>query len=187
MASHVSTLDSRKRVRRTFGHLEEITPMPNLIDVQRSSYDTFLQMDVAAHQRDVHGLEETFKSVFPIEDFAGRAKLEFVSYSLETPKYDVEECQQRGLTYASPLKVTLRLEVWEEDEDTGARSIRDIKEQDVLNFTGQHTTLNGGSDGHHLIRVHGLIGILTGGALHKLQHSRNPGGTTHHHNLVKLT
>ena len=131
MASHVSTLDSRKRVRRTFGHLEEITPMPNLIDVQRSSYDTFLQMDVAAHQRDVHGLEETFKSVFPIEDFAGRAKLEFVSYSLETPKYDVEECQQRGLTYASPLKVTLRLEVWEEDEDTGARSIRDIKEQDV--------------------------------------------------------
>ena len=131
MASHVSTLDSRKRVRRTFGQLEEVTPMPNLIDVQRSSYDTFLQMDVAAHERAGLGLQETFKSVFPIEDFAGRSILEFVSYDLETPKYDVEECQQRGLTYASPLRVTLRLVVWEENEDTGSRSIRDIKEQDV--------------------------------------------------------
>ena len=131
MASHVSTLDSRRRVRRTFGQLAEVTPMPNLIDVQRSSYDSFLQMDIAAHVRDEHGLQETFSSIFPIEDFAGRAKLEFVSYDLEKPKYDVEECQQRGLTYASSLKVTLRLEVWEEDEVTGARSIRDIKEQDV--------------------------------------------------------
>jgi len=127
MASHVSTLDSRKRVRRTFGQLEEITPMPNLIDVQRSSYDTFLQMDVAVSDRIDHGLQETFKSVFPIEDFAGRSILEFVSYDLEKPKYDVEECQQRGLTYASPLKVTLRLVVWEEDEDTGARSIPTLR------------------------------------------------------------
>ncbi|MEL0057986.1 MAG: DNA-directed RNA polymerase subunit beta, partial [Alphaproteobacteria bacterium] len=131
MASHVSTLDSRRRVRRTFGQLAEVTPMPNLIDVQRSSYDTFLQMDIAVNERGEHGLQETFDSIFPIEDFAGRAKLEFVSYDLEQPKYDVEECQQRGLTFASSLKVTLRLEVWEEDEVTGARSIRDIKEQDV--------------------------------------------------------
>ena len=107
MASHVSTLDSRRRVRRTFGQLAEVTPMPNLIDVQRSSYDSFLQMDIAAHGRDEHGLQETFNSIFPIEDFAGRAKLEFVSYDLETPKYDVEECQQRGLTYASSLKLSL--------------------------------------------------------------------------------
>ena len=131
MASHVSTLDSRRRVRRSFGQLAEVTPMPNLIDVQRSSYDTFLQMGISRADRGEHGLQETFNSIFPIEDFAGRAKLEFVSYDLETPKYDVEECQQRGLTYASSLKVTLRLEVWEEDEVTGARSIRDIKEQDV--------------------------------------------------------
>jgi len=131
MASHVSTLDSRRRVRRSFGQLAEVTPMPNLIDVQRSSYDTFLQMGISRADREEHGLQETFNSIFPIEDFAGRAKLEFVSYDLETPKYDVEECQQRGLTYASSLKVTLRLEVWEEDEVTGARSIRDIKEQDV--------------------------------------------------------
>ena len=131
MASQISTLDSRRRVRRTFGQLAEVAAMPNLIDVQRSSYDTFLQMDIAAQERGDHGLEETFKSIFPIEDFAGRAKLKFVSYDLETPKYDVEECQQRGLTYASSLKVTLRLEVWEEDDVTGARSIRDIKEQEV--------------------------------------------------------
>jgi DNA-directed RNA polymerase subunit beta len=131
MASYVSTLDSRKRIRRTFGQLEEVTPMPNLIDVQRSSYDIFLQMSVAGHERVDTGLQETFKSVFPIEDFAGRSVLEFVSYELETPKYDVEECQQRGLTFASPLRVTLRLVVWEQNEDTGSRSIRDIKEQDV--------------------------------------------------------
>ena len=91
--------------------------MPNLIDVQRSSYDTFLQMDIAAHERVTSMVSrKPSSSIFPIEDFAGRAKLEFVSYDLETPKYDVEECQQRGLTYASSLKVTLRLEVWEEDE-----------------------------------------------------------------------
>ena len=86
MALHVSTLDSRKRIRRTFGQLEEVTNMPNLIDVQRSSYDTFLQMGVLSHERTDRGLQETFKSVFPIRDFAGRSVLEFVSYELEVPK-----------------------------------------------------------------------------------------------------
>ena len=86
MASHVSTLDSRKRVRRTFGQLEEVTNMPNLIDVQRSSYDTFLQMGVSSHERSDHGLQETFKSVFPISDFAGRSVIVFVSYEFENPK-----------------------------------------------------------------------------------------------------
>ena len=77
------------------------------------------------------GLQEVFKSVFPIRDFSERAQLEFVRYELEKPKYDVDECQQRGMTFAAPLKVTLRLVVWDVDEDTGSRSIRDIKEQDV--------------------------------------------------------
>ena len=77
------------------------------------------------------GLQEVFKSVFPIDDFAGRGRLEFVQYELEEPKYDVEECIQRGLTFAAPLKVRLRLIVWDVDEDTGCRSVRDIKEQDV--------------------------------------------------------
>jgi DNA-directed RNA polymerase subunit beta len=121
----------RKRIRKTFGRIPEVAPMPNLIEVQKSSYDHFLQMDVPAEQRTGVGLQEVFKSVFPIKDFSDRARLEFVRYELEQPKYDVEECQQRGITFAAPLKVTLRLVVWDVDEDTQSRSIRDIKEQDV--------------------------------------------------------
>src|ERR1700751_5646373 len=122
---------NKKSIRRSFGRIPEVAPMPNLIEVQRASYDHFLQMGVDATQRVSVGLQEVFRSVFPIRDFSERAQLEFVRYELETPKYDVEECQQRGITFAAPLKVTLRLVVWDVDEDTGARSIRDIKEQDV--------------------------------------------------------
>jgi DNA-directed RNA polymerase subunit beta len=121
----------KKRIRKSFGRIPEVAPMPNLIEVQKSSYDHFLQMGVLPEQRANLGLQEVFRSVFPIRDFSDRAQLEFVRYELETPKYDVDECQQRGITYAAPLKVTLRLVVWDIDEDTGARSIRDIKEQDV--------------------------------------------------------
>jgi DNA-directed RNA polymerase subunit beta len=121
----------RKRIRKSFGRLPEVAPMPNLIDVQRSSYAAFLQMETHPDSRTHTGLQEVFKSVFPINDFAGRGRLEFVQYELEEPKYDVEECIQRGLTYAAPLKVKLRLIVWDLDEETGSRSIRDIKEQDV--------------------------------------------------------
>src|SRR5258705_402436 len=125
------SLIGKKRIRKTFGRIPEVAPMPNLIEVQRSSYDHFLQMGVMAENRANVGLQEVFKSVFPIRDFSERAQLEFVRYELETPKYDTDECQQRGITYAAPLKVTLRLVVWDVDEDTGSRSIRDIKEQDV--------------------------------------------------------
>jgi hypothetical protein len=121
----------RKRIRKDFGRILEATQMPNLIEVQKTSYDQFLQMDVKLEDREQLGIQEVFNSVFPIRDFAERAELQFVHYELEEPKYDVEECQQRGITYAAPLKVTLRLVVWDVDEDTGARSIRDIKEQDV--------------------------------------------------------
>jgi DNA-directed RNA polymerase subunit beta len=121
----------KKRIRKNFGRIPEVAPMPNLIEVQKSSYDHFLQMDVTPESRASVGLQEVFKSVFPIRDFSDRARLEFVRYELEQPKYDVEECQQRGITFAAPLKVTLRLVVWDVDEDTGSRSIRDIKEQDV--------------------------------------------------------
>ncbi|HEX3411315.1 MAG TPA: DNA-directed RNA polymerase subunit beta, partial [Stellaceae bacterium] len=121
----------KKRIRRTFGRVAEVAPMPNLIEVQKSSYDHFLQMGVVPEQRVGVGLQEVFKSVFPIRDFSERAQLEFVRYELEAPKYEVDECQQRGITFAAPLKVTLRLVVWDVDEDTGSRSIRDIKEQDV--------------------------------------------------------
>src|SRR5271156_928578 len=121
----------RKRIRKSFGRIPEVAPMPNLIDVQRASYDSFLQMRVKPDTRTHSGIQEVFKSVFPINDFAGRGRLEFVHYELEEPKYDVEECIQRGMTYAAPLKVILRLIVWDLDEDTGAKSIRDIKEQPV--------------------------------------------------------
>src|SRR5271169_3529203 len=121
----------KKRIRKSFGRVPEVAPMPNLIEVQKSSYDHFLQMDVLPEQRGSVGLQEVLKSVFPIRDFSERAQLEFVRYELETPKYDVDECQQRGITFAAPLKVTLRLVVWDVDEDSGSRSIRDIKEQDV--------------------------------------------------------
>jgi DNA-directed RNA polymerase subunit beta len=121
----------RKRIRKSFGRIPEVAPMPNLIDVQRASYEGFLQMVVPPDSRTQTGLQEVFKSVFPIDDFAGRGRLEFVNYELEEPKYDVEECIQRGLNFAAPLKVVLRLIVWDVDEDTGARSIRDIKEQPV--------------------------------------------------------
>jgi DNA-directed RNA polymerase subunit beta len=122
---------ARKRIRKSFGRIPEVAPMPNLIDVQRASYEAFLQMNTPHDSRTQTGLQEVFKSVFPIDDFAGRGRLEFVYYELEEPKYDVEECIQRGMTYAAPLKVILRLIVWDLDEDTGAKSIRDIKEQPV--------------------------------------------------------
>src|ERR1700682_5572635 len=121
----------KKRIRKSFGRVAEVAPMPNLIEVQKSSYDHFRQRGVPAEQRASVGLQEVFESVFPIRDFSERAQLEFVRYELEAPKYEVDECQQRGITFAAPLKVTLRLVVWDVDEDTGARSIRDIKEQDV--------------------------------------------------------
>tara|TARA_B100000497_G_C7694697_1_gene423762 strand:+ start:420 stop:4601 length:4182 start_codon:yes stop_codon:yes gene_type:complete len=127
----VGSLTSRKRVRKSFGRISEVAPMPNLIEIQKSSYDHFLQVNVKVEDRDSVGLQEVFKTVFPIKDFAENSMLEFVRYELEEPKFDVEECQQRGLTFAAPLKVTLRLVVWDVDEDTGARSIRDIKEQEV--------------------------------------------------------
>ncbi|MCQ4161074.1 DNA-directed RNA polymerase subunit beta [Roseomonas sp. GC11] len=131
MNAITKSFTGRKRIRKSFGRLPEVAPMPNLIDVQRASYEAFLQMGVDPDARTNTGLQEVFKSVFPIDDFAGRGRLEFVQYELEEPKYDVEECIQRGLTFAAPLKVRLRLIVWDVDEDTGSRSVRDIKEQDV--------------------------------------------------------
>ncbi len=121
----------RKRIRKSFGRIPEVATMPNLIEVQKNSYEQFLQSDVAPDERTDTGLQGVFKSVFPIKDFSETASLDFVRYEFEEPKYDVEECQQRGLTFAAPLKVRLRLIVFEVDEDTGARSVLDIKEQDV--------------------------------------------------------
>jgi len=125
------TFTGRKRVRKFFGKIQEVAEMPNLIEVQKASYDQFLLVREPVGGRPDEGLQAVFKSVFPISDFSNTSQLEFVKYEFEAPKYDVDECRQRGMTYAAPLKVTLRLIVFDVDEETGAKSVKDIKEQDV--------------------------------------------------------
>ena len=125
------TFIGRKRVRKFFGKIQEVAEMPNLIEVQKASYDQFLLVVEPRGGRPNEGLQAVFKSVFPISDFSSTSMLEFVKYEFEPPKYDVDECRQRGMTYAAPLKVTLRLIVFDIDEETGAKSVKDIKEQDV--------------------------------------------------------
>ena len=122
---------NRRRVRKNFGKIEAVAQMPNLIGVQTDSYNEFLQWGVPVSKRQDSGLQAVFKSIFPIHDFAGRGDLEFIKYELDTPKFDVDECLKRSLTYAAPVRATLRLVVWDVDATTGVRSIRDIKEQDV--------------------------------------------------------
>ncbi len=137
------TFIGRKRVRKKFGKKVEVAEMPNLIEVQKRSYDEFLMIDEPRGGRPNQGLEEVFRSVFPISDFAGKATLEFVRYEFEPPKYDVDECQQRGMTFAAPLKVTIRLIVFDVNEETGAKSVKDIKEQEVYMGDMPLMTMNG--------------------------------------------
>ncbi len=132
----------RKRLRKNFGKIQEIAQMPNLIEVQRTSYDQFLQLWKGEGRKD-EGLEAVFRQVFPIKDFSESSLLEYVDYHFEDPKYDVEECQQRSMTYAAPLKVTLRLIVFDVDQETGAKSVKDIKEQDVYMGDVPFMTENG--------------------------------------------
>jgi len=126
------TFIGKKRIRKYFGKIREVLEMPNLIEVQKSSYELFLKSGDQLEPLDGEGIKGTFQSVFPIKDFNETAVLEFIKYELEKPKYDVEECQSRDMTYAAPLKVTLRLIVFDVDVDTGARSVKGIKEQDVF-------------------------------------------------------
>ena len=137
-------LTSRKRLRKQFGSIGEVAEMPNLIEVQKASYDDFLMVKEPPGGRpDDFGLQSVFKSVFPISDFAGKSTLEFVSYEFEPPKFDVDECMQRDMTYAAPLKVKLRLIVFDVNEETGSKSIKDVKEQDVYMGDMPLMTLNG--------------------------------------------
>jgi DNA-directed RNA polymerase subunit beta len=122
---------SNLRIRKSFAKNNQVIDIPNLIELQKSSYEAFLQKDVDPDRRGEAGLNGVFKSVFPISDFNNTSSLEFVSYTLEPAKYDVDECRQRGMTFAAPIKVTLRLIVFDVDEETEARSIRDVKEQEV--------------------------------------------------------
>lgn len=119
------------RFRRPFGRIGKIIEFPHLLEIQRHSYEEFLQINVSPDQRGDSGLQGVFRSVFPIKDFNETASLEFVSYTLGDPKYTVEECHQRGMTYAVPLKVTIQLVLWDVDQRTGARTIKNVKEQEV--------------------------------------------------------
>ena len=122
---------SNLRFRHSYARANTLIDIPNLIELQKSSYEAFLLRDLDPDRRGDEGLNGVFKSVFPISDFNDTASLEFVSYTLEPAKYDVEECRQRGMTYAAPIKVTLRLIVFDVDEETEAKSVRDVKEQEV--------------------------------------------------------
>src|SRR5215475_9503548 len=125
-----SVVQSNFRIRKNLGRISRVIEVPNLIDIQKSSYDKFLQSTVAQTERVEIGLQAVFRSVFPIKDFNGTSELVFVSYNLEKPKYDVDECRQRGMTYAAPIKVTTQLMIYDTREG-GERIVRDIKEQEV--------------------------------------------------------
>src|ERR687884_543662 len=127
----VSQIQNNFRARKSFAKIGKIIDIPNLIDIQKQSYEKFLQKDVPLDKREDVGLQGVFKSVFPIKDFSETSSLEFVSYTLDKPKYDVDECRQRGMTFAAPIKVVIRLVVWDTNEETGSQSIRDVKEQEV--------------------------------------------------------
>ena len=121
--------DTELRVRKDFSKIPPILSIPDLIEIQKHTFERFLQTNVEAEKRENTGLQAVFNSVFPIKDFNDTASLEFVGYTLEEPKYDVQECLQRGMTYAAPFKVTIRLVAWEDGESSQA--IRDVKEQEV--------------------------------------------------------
>ena len=126
------SLQTSKRVRKNFGKIKLVASMPNLIEIQKNSYEAnFLQLEIPESERKDKGLQAVLRSIFPIKDSSNTATLEFVKYNFDAPKYDVEECLQRGLSFVAPLKVTLRLTVWEVDEATEAREIKGIKEQQV--------------------------------------------------------
>jgi DNA-directed RNA polymerase subunit beta len=125
------TIQCGRRSRRDFGKIPSIVEIPNLIEVQKRSYETFLQKDVSAERREEIGLQAVFRSVFPIADYNDNALLEFDSYHFGDPKYTVEECHDRGMTFAIPLKVTLRLVVFDHDKEAKTRTIREQRGQEV--------------------------------------------------------
>ena len=128
-AAQIEFSETAPRVRKDFSKIPRILDIPNLIEIQKESFERFLQTRIEPEKREPVGLQAVFQSVFPIRDFNDTASLEFVGYTLEEPKYDVQECLQRGMTYAAPFKVTIRLVAW--DEAGGSQTIRDVKEQEV--------------------------------------------------------
>ncbi|MDH3844774.1 MAG: DNA-directed RNA polymerase subunit beta, partial [Myxococcales bacterium] len=138
-----ATIQTNFRMRHSFGKIEHILEIPNLIDIQKRSYDKFLQTELPRDDRGNSGLQGVFNSVFPIRDFNGTSELVFSGYTLERPKYDVDECRQRGMTYAAPIKVTIQLIIYDSGGDSTERAVRDIKEQEVYFGEIPLMTVNG--------------------------------------------
>ncbi len=159
------TFTGKKRIRKSFGRIPEVVQMPNLIEVQKSSYELFLQKAVPLEDRGDDGMNGVFRSVFPVRDFSDRAVLEYVSFVFDPPQFDEEECRQRDITYAAPLKVKMRLVVFDVDDDTGARSVKDIKEQDVYMgdiplMTEKGTFIINGTDRVIVSQMHRSPGVF---------------------------
>ena len=121
----------KKRIRKDFGKRPQILEVPYMLDIQLASYRQFLQTEIAPEQREAAGLHSAFKSVFPITSYSGNVQLEYVSYRLGTPVFDVRECQSRGMTFAAPLRVTLRLVIYDKDAPAGSNRVKDVKDQEV--------------------------------------------------------
>ena len=161
-----TVIQSNFRVRRSFGKITMIIDIPNLIDIQKQSYDTFLQATVPSGEREDVGLQGVFRSVFPIRDFNGTSELVFVGYNLEKPKYDVDECRQRGMTYAAPIKVTIQLIIYDPAGESGEeRVVRDIKEQEVYFgeiplMTDQGTFIINGTERVVVSQLHRSPGVF---------------------------
>jgi DNA-directed RNA polymerase subunit beta len=153
------------RVRCSFARIPEVIGVPDLIKVQKESYERFLQRDTAPEKRGDFGLHGIFKSIFPIADYNKTATLEYVGYVLDDPKYDVEECRQRGITYAAPMRVTVRLVMWDVDAETAVREIRDVKEQEVYFgeiplMTDQGTFIINGAERVVVSQLHRSPGVF---------------------------
>lgn len=163
------SLQNSKRVRKNFGKINLVASIPNLIEIQKKSYeDSFLQLYSSEEEKKNRGLQNVLTSIFPIQDPSNTATLEFVKYSFDQPKYDVEECIQRGLSYVAALKVTLRLSVWDIDETTGAKEIKGIKEQEVYMGDVPFMTENG------TFIINGTERVIVS------QMHRSPGGFFYH-------
>ena len=163
----VNTLSftERKRVRKNFGKLKEVSTFPNLIEIQKNSYDELLLEDHNPSDRPDKGLEKVFKSVFPLEDFSGSARVEYMEYDFQQPKFDVDECRQRDKTYAAPLNVKLRLIVFDIDEETESRTVKDIKEQelylcDLPLMTEKGTFITNGTERVVVSQMHRSPGVF---------------------------
>ena len=121
----------KKRIRKDFGKRPSILEVPYLLSIQLDSYRKFLQQEIAIEERDEIGLHAAFKSVFPIVSYSGNAALEYISYRLGEPVFDVKECQLRGMTYAAPLRVQVRLVIYDKEASGSKKPVKEVREQEV--------------------------------------------------------